>query len=333
MPNDAVDHAARADALHAVLEDRFWSPRQRLFRVAEGRWGNPFGPWHHWWQSHALSALNDRFDRTGEERTRAQAYDVVEGMRARGGNRLTNDFYDDMGWLAIELFRLPGREADLDLLISAIRRGERAEGGIAWAVGHPEFRNTPATGPAAIVALRLAARTADAELGAWGLRLVRWLEDTLVSAEGDVADGFRIHPDGTTGVDQARYSYNYGVVVGAELAAFQVTSDESRLHRARQVAAAALRELTDPITGAWVSEGRGDRALFRGILARHLADLAQATNDTTLADAVRTQAVAVWDSCGGGSVGYSWPRRTDHRVELAEHVGGLLVIEAAARLG
>ena len=150
--------AGQAETLQAVLQERFWLPREHLFRVAEGRRLGWRGPWHHWWQSHALAALLDRWDRTGDPASLAQAEAVVEGMRRRGRGRLTNDFYDDLGWLAL------------------------------------------------------------------------------------------------------------------------------------------------------------------------------ATGDVDLGDALQAQADAVWTSSGGGPVGHDWSRPCDHPVELSEHVGGLLVVEAAARL-
>lgn len=327
-----ADHARRADVLHRVLEDRFWRARQGLFAVAEGRPLSPLRPWHHWWQSQALAALLDRVQRTGDELTTARAYALVEGMRGRGRGRLTNEFYDDMGWLALALLRLPGRESDVATVLGEIRRGEMPEGGIAWSSRHPELRNVPATGPAAITALCVAARTGDAQLRAWGLSLVQWMNDTVVGPDGHVADGFRLHDDRTTSIDPDRYSYNYGLVIGTELAAHAITGEDDRIDHALVVAAAALRQLTDPITGVWVSEGRHDRALFRGILARFLAELAVVSHDTTVASAVRSQADAVWQSCGGGPVSHEWRGPAERPVELSEHVGGLLVVEAAARL-
>ena len=329
--------AGQAETLQAVLQERFWLPREHLFRVAEGRRLGWRGPWHHWWQSHALAALLDRWDRTGDPASLAQAEAVVEGMRRRGRGRLTNDFYDDLGWLALALLRMPDRLDDARDLVQVIRRGESPGGGIAWSRQTPEFRNTPATGPATLVALRLGARTNDDELVAWGRSLAGWIAGTLVTPFAEVHDGLRVHPDGTTGVDTAQYSYNFGLVVGVELAMSELTTDAvhldpTHLDRARLVAAAALRRFSDPATGIWVSEGTGDGALFRGILARHLADLALATGDVDLGDALQAQADAVWTSSGGGPVGHDWSRPCDHPVELSEHVGGLLVVEAAARL-
>ena len=326
-----VDSGVRAERLHAVLQERFWSPQHQLFRIGEGRPVRRFGPWHHWWQSHALAALLDRHDRTGDPAAADQAELLVEGMRRRGRG-LVNEFHDDMGWLALELLRMPGHDADVRTLLAAIRQGRAGQGGISWSTQQPTFHNTPATGPAALLALRLGQRTADDDLLGWGLALVAWLEETLVAPGGEVYDGQWLNPDGSTSIERAQYSYNYGLVAGAELAAHRVTGLVAHRDRAELVASSGLRRFTDPATGAWRSEGRGDGALFRAILARNLADLALATGDPSLAASVRCQADAVWQSCDGGPVGYDWPRPGRHAVDLSEHLCGLLVVEAAARL-
>lgn len=318
--------------MHEALQDRFWQGRRRLYRIVSGTVSNPLGQWNHWWQSHALGVLLDRADRTGDDAARRQAADLVEGMRSKNGGVLTNDFYDDMGWLALALLRMPGHQADARTLRKAIRRGEMPEGGIAWARQHPEFRNTPATGPAAIGAVREGMRSGDDELVTWGLGLVRWMARTVVSADGDVADGQRRHGDGSMTIDAARYSYNYGLVVGADVAAFQATGERDYLDHAGLVARAACLELGDPSTGVWRSEGKGDRALFRGILARYLAELIAVSGDEALAKDLFRQGDAVWRSSRDGSAGHDWTSPPGRRLELSEQVGGLLVLEAVARL-
>ena len=79
-----ADHAARAEVLHAVLQDRFWLPRQHLFAVAAGRRLGRFAQWHHWWQSQALSTLLDRFERTGHPASLRQAAGFTQAQAGAG---------------------------------------------------------------------------------------------------------------------------------------------------------------------------------------------------------------------------------------------------------
>lgn len=315
------------DALQEMLQHGFWLPRRRLYRIRERR--PLLRRWQHWWQTHALAARLDAYDRTGAESVRAQAYALVDGMRTRGRGRLTNDFYDDMGWLALELLRMPGLEQDVARLVAAIRTGAAPEGGVAWATGHRHFRNTPATGVAAITALRWGTRVGDPALVDWGLELVRWLRATVVTEDGLVHDGQVVRP-GLVVVNEALYSYNFGLVVGAELEAHAVTGDSDHLDRARRVADAAIAFMTDPPTGVWRDEGGGDRALFRAVLARQLVELSRVTGDRRWAGSVRIQAEAI-ARLAPGPIGPDWTAPAERRTELSAHVAAVLVTEAAVR--
>lgn len=331
-----VDWAARADALHATLADRFWSPLHRLHRLAPGRPLWPCGTWNYWWQAHAFGAALDRAERTEEPAARRHADVVLGGIARRGLGRLTNGFYDDMGWLALELLRVqPERRQDLERLLRAIQGGASTVcgGGVAWASGHRDFVNVPATGTAAVLALRWGATVGEDRLVDWGRDLVDWMHRTVVTPEGVVWDGVHARPDGGCEVERAEYTYTYGLVVAADLAAWRATGEQTYASRAARVADIALSRMTDVATGLWRVEGSGDGGLFRGILGRALSDLATATADADLAATVVRQAEAAWAAGRDGvPVAADWLHPDRGEATLSTHLSAVLLAEQAARL-
>ena len=82
---------------------------------------NRGGPWHYWWQAHYLDATIDaalRHARRGDDRAaRRLAHRgdrVLATIRWRNGIRITNDYYDDMAWLALAVGRLSDLHQSLE---------------------------------------------------------------------------------------------------------------------------------------------------------------------------------------------------------------------------
>jgi predicted alpha-1,6-mannanase (GH76 family) len=320
----------RAAVASRVLVDTYWDERRALFRVEPARrlsWRTV--TWHYWWQAHALDALVlagdiDRADR------------LVGGILRRNRG-ITNNYYDDMAWLGLALYGLRGAggRADADGLVAelmaSLRTGvDPAYHAIVWRRGDT-YLNVPANAPTAI----LAARTGD---GAFARRLTTWLHATLVAPDGVVYDGWHPggrHPGGGHSggghsgggypggaVDTAEWTYNYGTVIGADVAL-------GELDRASRVARAATR-LVRP-DGVLPDEGSGDRALFKGILARHLGALLAAAPDESLRDLLVHNAEAAWQSRSpDGLVGPDWARPPDRPVELSAHLSGVLLLHTVA---
>jgi predicted alpha-1,6-mannanase (GH76 family) len=135
-----------------------------------------------------------------------------------------------------------------------------------------------------------------------------------------VYDGW--HPGGA--VDTAEWTYNYGTVIGADVALGEVD-------RARRVARAATR-LVRP-DGVLPDEGGGDRALFKGILARHLGALLVIAPDEAVRDLLLHNAEAAWQSRSpDGLVGPDWARRPDQAVELSAQLSGVLLFHTVAAI-
>lgn len=281
-------------------------PLTHLARVNRSRGGGPrrfvgvAGSWNYWWQAHYLDAIVDaglralrRGNARGASEHARQGDRLLATIRLRNGLRWVNAFYDDMAWLALASWRLEalhdeiGRMARPRRLRSA-RRDLTAQlrsahtddlgGGLFWNRDR-DFKNSPATGPAALHLARLG-ETEEAR------RLVDWLYDRLWSPEsGLVLDGIRLRGAEEVLVPDV-WSYNQGTVLGALV----TLGDDESLARAAALVAAVDAGLTVEVDGVRVlrTHGGGDGGLFTGILARYLA-LAAAPG-SHLGDEVRATA-------------------------------------------
>ena len=241
------------------------------------------GAWHYWWQAHYLDAVVDAGlrslragDPAGAEARARQGDRLLSTIRLRNRVRWVNDFYDDMAWLALA----SGRLQDLHDEIGRTARGRRLRsagshltaqlrsahtddlgGGLFWSRDR-DFKNSPATGPAALHLARLG-DTDEAR------RLVDWLYARLWSVEsGLVLDGIRLLGGEEVLVPDV-WSYNQGTVLGALV----TLGDDQSLARAAALVAAVDARLTTEVGGARVlrTHGGGDGGLFTGILVRYLA--------------------------------------------------------------
>jgi predicted alpha-1,6-mannanase (GH76 family) len=86
-----------ADASRALVEV-YWEGDRGLFRVTQSprRLLSWAGPWHYWWQAHALDSLLLAGDNERAAR-------LIGGVLRRNGGRITNDYYDDMAWMGLAL--------------------------------------------------------------------------------------------------------------------------------------------------------------------------------------------------------------------------------------
>ena len=72
-----------------------------------------FGTWHYWWQAHLLDCLVDAQFRDPQPERKATIERQIKGQHWRNTLRWTNDYYDDMAWLALALERA-GSEAGVE---------------------------------------------------------------------------------------------------------------------------------------------------------------------------------------------------------------------------
>lgn len=274
--------SARADAAEAAVVTRHvhrlwglpgtalgvvaWPPvhRERLFFT-----------WNYWWQAHLLDCAVDAADRDPTVRRRRRIAKIVRAHRIRNITGWTNQYYDDMAWLAIALERAQRLQGqDLRPAIAVLEAqildawAPESGGGIPWRT-RSNFYNAPANGPSAILLartgrLRRARDTAD------------WIDATLRDPDtGLILDGIRF-PAGRAvpggALDRAIYSYCQGVVLGAETELALRLDDPRHGRRVHALVEAVDKHLTEG--GVIGGGGGGDGGLFDGILARNLAYVA-----------------------------------------------------------
>lgn len=263
-----------------------------------------FGTWHYWWQAHLLDNLVDAQVRDPQPERLTSIARQIRGHRLRNMGRWTNDYYDDMAWLALALERagrLTGveRPAALDKLAHQFLTSWVPEdgGGIPWRK-QDQFFNAPANGPAAIFLARHDNRLRRAQ------QMADWIDETLIDPETHlVFDGIK-----GGSLVRAQYTYCQGVVLGVETELAARTEDSRHAERVHRLVAAVAEHMAPD--GVIKGAGGGDGGLFNGILARYLALVAttlpgdseaDVTARETASTLVLSSARAVWDNRQAGN--------------------------------
>jgi predicted alpha-1,6-mannanase (GH76 family) len=298
-----ANRAASAEAAIAKRHlKRLWGlPGTQLGVVAwpSARRYRLFGTWHYWWQAHLLDCLVDAQVRDPQPERQKQIARQIRGHRLRNNLRWTNDYYDDMAWLALALERcdrLAGvkRERAQEKLADQFLNAWVPEdgGGIPWRK-QDQFFNAPANGPAAIFLARYDDRLRRAE------QMSDWIDETLIDPETHlVFDGIK-----AGSMVRAQYTYCQGVVLGLETELAARTEDAEHATRVHRLVA-AVRDHMAP-GGIIKGAGGGDGGLFDGILSRYLALVAttlpqNTPDDETARDTARKlvldSAQSAWDN-------------------------------------
>lgn len=264
--------ANRASSAEAAVAARHLKPLWHLplTRLGIVTWppasgASWFKNWHYWWQAHLQDCLIDAQLREPTPGRLRQISDMQRAQRFRNVFMWTNQYYDDMAWLALAMQRaseLLGVERPRAL--NRLRQQfldawmPQYGGGIPWRK-QDRFFNTPANGPAAILLARMA-RVWRAEV------MSDWIDRTLVDPETHlVYDG--IQEDGT--LERAFYTYCQGVVIGLETELASRTGESRHALRVHRLVKAVNERMTEG--GVIKGSGGGDGGLFNGILARYLA--------------------------------------------------------------
>ncbi len=357
---DRIDRARRAAAAEQAVVVRHLRPLLGVPGTALGVVSWPPTAthraglrWHFWWQAHLLDCTVDAWQRNPSASRATRVRRLIRSIALRNLGRFTNDYYDDMAWMALALQRaqaLTGPQPAVGRIATRILDAwEPSAGAVPWRVG-AAFYNAPANGPAAILLARCGFATRAQQLA-------DWMDSSLRLPGSDlIADG--LVPDEP--LQATYYSYCQGVVLGAELELVRAGAPSGRLHR---LIAAVDAELTDG--GVLRGHGGGNGGLFTGILARYLAlvatdlpgdgaaDLAARAVARRLvldsADAAWSHAVAGpggplfspdWRATAvlptGGAVGRTSGARVDESAQperdLSVQLSGWMLMEAAARL-
>ncbi|WP_216916438.1 glycoside hydrolase family 76 protein [Nocardia noduli] len=277
-----------------------------------------FGSWHYWWQAHLIDCAVDAADRVPTPARRKRVVEILRSHRLRNITGWTNNYYDDMAWLAIAAERA-GRTQGVTVANRGMAALERklyegwnpeVGGGLPWRTGS-DYYNAPANGPAGIAMMRLGRHTRAQEIA-------DWLDATLRDPEtGLILDGIHL-PSGT--IERPTFTYCQGVVLGLEAELAAHTGAPRHLERVHRLLDAVQDHMT--VGGVVKGGGGGDGGLFNGILARYLAvvaetlpgsDRQQVEDRATAAAIVRASASAAWanrlDVEGEPLFGVNWAQR------------------------
>ena len=253
-----------------------------------------FATWHYWWQAHLLDTLVDAQVRDPKPDRVESIRRQIRGQLTRNNGRWTNNYYDDMAWLALALERagrfagVPNPKALATLADQLVNSWSPAEGGgIPWRK-QDKFFNAPANGPAGIFLARYGNVSRATQMA-------DWIDDTLIDPETHlVFDGIK-----AGSLVRAQYTYCQGVVVGLETELAVRTGDSRHVTRVARLVEAIAENMAPE--GVLKGAGGGDGGLFAGITARYLA---QAATELPGADAARdaargivlASAKAAWDN-------------------------------------
>ncbi|MBE7679860.1 glycoside hydrolase family 76 protein [Paenibacillus sp. P13VS] len=335
-------YASQAQWAQEKLDEYYWNDEAQMMNNAYPSTPEGEEPLNYWWKAHAVDALVDGYERTGDKAYTERAEELVRSIIERNGS-LHNEFYDDMEWLALAALRLydaTGSEEMKDYVLELwadIKTAwwEDDLGGMAWKKDQRYNRNACSSGPASILAARLYERFGDPQDLEWAQKIYEWEKHYLVNPQtGLVADGLVLREDGTLDVNEAWiFTYNQGTFIGAGVELYRITGDQVYLQDAEKTAAGSLKSLTNEKTGIFLEDGDGDGALFKGILIRYMVELYDAGHNKALKKAIFRNADALWKgSRNNGLFGQAWGQPAQNPLHLTAQLSGVFLLEAAAKL-
>ncbi|NUU74900.1 glycoside hydrolase family 76 protein [Paenibacillus xylanilyticus] len=324
------------------LHEYYWNDETKMMNNAYPSTPEGEQALNYWWKAHAVDALVDGFERTGDKAYTERAEELVHSIIEHNGS-LHNEFYDDMEWLALAALRLYDATGSEEMkgyvldLWTDIKTAwwEDDLGGMAWKKDQRYNRNACSSGPASILAARLYEHFGDTQDLEWAQKIYDWEKQYLVHPEtGLVADGLVLREDGTLDVNEAWiFTYNQGTFIGAGVELYRITGDQMYLQDAEKTAAGSLKSLTDEKTGIFLEDGDGDGALFKGILIRYLAELYDIGHNKNLKKAIDRNADALLKgSRKNGLFGQAWGQPAQNPLHLTAQLSGVFLLEAAAKL-
>lgn len=333
-----------ADTSTASLMGGYWNAGGQYF-VANNQGNSTF---NYWPQAHALDVLVDAYLRTQSSTYTGYMDQWFTGVPAKNGGSFLGQYYDDEGWNALAMLRAYDVTKDskwkdaVEAVWADIQTGWNATmgGGIAWQKQQLYYKNTPANGPACILAARLYERFGNPADLAWAQKIYTWWKATLVDAgSGFVYDGINSNNDGKLNTTY-RFTYNQGLFIGAGVELAAATQQASYLSNALQTATNVLTDPTLASAGVLKDEGQGDGGLFKGVLVRYMVQLilskgVDAGDQQKFVVFLKNNAQILWlkgTTRPGYFYGNNWAVAPTGATDLTTELSGAMLMEGMALL-
>lgn len=337
---------------YAMLADRAQDKLYSSFRSSSGTYyiennGTTNTYFHYWWNAHALDVLIDAYQRTNDSKYLIRINTLVDNWSNNNGGTIYKDYYDDMEWFALSLFRayeVTGNSTFLTMstnLWDDIKTGKNSNqgGGIAWRKSQLDYKNVPANAPAIIYACRRHQKWGHSWELDLATELYTWLKNTLRESSGRINDG--INREGNGQIDYWQFTYNHGTFIGAALEMYQSTGNSTYLNDAIATADYAIQSADMVTNGIFKNEGDRDASLFKGILVRYLSLLAQeaavpGARRNYYLDVLENQALSIHHNGFNRAydlIGQDWALSPGSSTWMSAQLSGLMMLEVAADLG
>lgn len=344
-------YAVAQNTSYASIVEQAQEKLHNDFRSSSGSYyiennGSSNTYFHYWWNAHALDVLVDGYLRSNDGKYLTRINTLVNNWSNNNGGTIYKNFYDDMEWFALSLFRAYEATGNTDYLNMStsiwddIKTGKNSNqgGGIAWKKDQLDYKNVAANAPAIIYACRRHQKWGHSWELDLATELYGWLKSTLVTPEGRVRDG--INRLGNGQIDDWQFTYNYGVFLGAALEMYQSTGNTIYLTDAITSADYSIQQAGLTTNGVFKNEGDRDASLFKGILVRYLALLSEesavsSAKRSYYKDVLEDQAqslASVGFNYSTKLIGMDWTQTPGTSTWMSAQLSGVMMLEIASDL-
>jgi predicted alpha-1,6-mannanase (GH76 family) len=230
-----------------------------------------------------------------------------------------NGFYDDEGWWAlawIKVYDVIGGKQHLDvardIFDDMVATGYNASCGGIWWNRKRSYNSAISNELFLSVAAHLATRVENSDYyTTWAKKQWTWFEQSgLINADYNINDG--LEKETCKNNKGVVWSYNQGVILGAlvELSKVDKKNATVYLEPAKKIAAAALHKLADDdgiLHDPHEPDLGNDGNQFKGVFARNLRQLYDATQEQWMKKFLMANADAVWNGARKGSTNLLGP--------------------------